>query len=236
MRRRGGCKVRFFLWERVRLRWRCVDRVHIHCCGNGYLGFRPDGGSLLKSPGAGPVKSKQNALAPPLGASPRLGMPERRHCSVGPPRRAIHGPECVKTSAKNRGARSCVSSGKSRQAFRPGIHGGTRFLGRFLITLTVVRVLTHSGPSAATSASMPRCPRINACVRPSWLTGRRNQRPPRGGLVADLVLLVVHPSNLFEQDLWEQSLLAKAAAHPTLMQADPLLSRASSLPHWIFIQ
>ncbi|WP_218130127.1 hypothetical protein, partial [Pseudomonas sp. NFACC13-1] len=28
-------------------------------------------------------KSKQNALAPPLGASPRLGMPERRQCSVG---------------------------------------------------------------------------------------------------------------------------------------------------------
>jgi hypothetical protein len=59
---------------------------------------------------------------------------------------AALGPECVKTSAKNRGARSCVSSGKSRQAFRPGIHVGTRFLGRFLITLTVVRVLTHSGP------------------------------------------------------------------------------------------
>jgi hypothetical protein len=28
-------------------------------------------------------KSNQNALAPPLGASLRLGMPERRHCSVG---------------------------------------------------------------------------------------------------------------------------------------------------------
>ncbi len=34
------------------------------------------------------------------------------------------------------------------------------------------RVLTHSGPSAATSASMPRCPLHNACVRPAWLTGR----------------------------------------------------------------
>ena len=29
--------------------------------------------------------------APPLGASPRLGMPAVRHCSVGPPRSAIHG-------------------------------------------------------------------------------------------------------------------------------------------------
>ncbi len=28
-------------------------------------------------------ESKQSASAPPLGASPRLGMPERRHCSVG---------------------------------------------------------------------------------------------------------------------------------------------------------
>jgi len=28
-------------------------------------------------------KSNQNALAPPLGASLRLGMPERRLCSVG---------------------------------------------------------------------------------------------------------------------------------------------------------
>ena len=36
-------------------------------------------------------QSKQNALAPPLGASPRLGMPAVRHCSVGPPRSAIHG-------------------------------------------------------------------------------------------------------------------------------------------------
>ena len=26
-----------------------VDRVHIHFCGNGHLGFRPDGGSLLRS-------------------------------------------------------------------------------------------------------------------------------------------------------------------------------------------
>ncbi|WP_232458781.1 hypothetical protein, partial [Pseudomonas fluorescens] len=32
-------------------------------------------GSLLKSRNAGPDKSKQNALAPPLGTSPRLGVP-----------------------------------------------------------------------------------------------------------------------------------------------------------------
>ena len=86
-----------------------VDCVHIHCCGNGHLGFRPDGGSLLRS-----AKVSKTLFAPPLGASLRLGMPERRHCSVGPLR--------------------------------------------------------------------------NTCVRPAWLTGRRDQRPPRGGLIADLVL------------------------------------------------
>jgi len=26
---------------------RCVEGVHIHFCGNGHLGFRPYGGSLL---------------------------------------------------------------------------------------------------------------------------------------------------------------------------------------------
>ncbi len=31
-------------------------------------------------------------------------------------------------------------------------------------------------------------PLCNACVRPSWLTGRRDQRPPRGGLIAGLVV------------------------------------------------
>ena len=46
----------------------------------------------------------------------------------------------------------------------------------------------HPWPSAAIPASMPGCPLHNACVRPAWLTGRRDQHPPRGGLVADLVL------------------------------------------------
>ncbi|CAN2970119.1 hypothetical protein METHPM2_1640008 [Pseudomonas sp. PM2] len=60
-----------------------LDGVHIHCCGNGRLGFRPDGGSLLKSRNAGPGKSKQNTLAPPLGTSLRLGVPEHSLESVG---------------------------------------------------------------------------------------------------------------------------------------------------------
>ncbi|VII93238.1 Threonine synthase (EC 4.2.3.1) [Pseudomonas sp. FG-3G] len=46
----------------------------------------------------------------------------------------------------------------------------------------------HPWPSAANPASMPGCPLRNAFVQPAWLMGRRDQRPPRGGLIADLVL------------------------------------------------
>ena len=52
-----------------------LDCVLIHSCGNGHLGFRPEGGSLCKSRDAGPGQSKQNALAPPLGTSLGLGVP-----------------------------------------------------------------------------------------------------------------------------------------------------------------
>ena len=65
-------------WQSTQLDW-----VYIHCCGNDHLGFRLDGGSLLKSRNAGPGKSKQNALAPPLGTSLRLGVPSLRLESVG---------------------------------------------------------------------------------------------------------------------------------------------------------
>ena len=51
---------------------------HIRCCGNGDLWFRSYSGSLLERP-----KSNQKAFAPPLGTSPRLGVPERRLWSVG---------------------------------------------------------------------------------------------------------------------------------------------------------
>ncbi len=43
-----------------------LDCVHIHCCGNGRLGFRPDGGSLWKSP-----KVTKGLL--PHHSAPRLG-------------------------------------------------------------------------------------------------------------------------------------------------------------------
>ena len=62
------------------------DWVHIHSCGHGHLGFRPYGESLGRAP------SNQGLLPLTFGASPRLGMPSLRSCSVGPPRWAIHGP------------------------------------------------------------------------------------------------------------------------------------------------
>ena len=56
---------------------------HIRYLGDGRLWFRSYSGSLLKSRNAGPVKSKQNALAPPLGTSLMLGVPSLRLWTVG---------------------------------------------------------------------------------------------------------------------------------------------------------
>jgi hypothetical protein len=64
----------------------CFVGVHIRCCGHGHLGFRPYGGSLWKSP-----KVTKGLLPLTFGASPRLGIPSLRSCSVGPPPSAIHG-------------------------------------------------------------------------------------------------------------------------------------------------
>jgi len=55
-------------------------------CGSGHLRFRPYGGSLSKS-----AKVTKALLPLTFGASPRLGMPSLRSCSVGPPPSAIHG-------------------------------------------------------------------------------------------------------------------------------------------------
>jgi len=43
-----------------------LDCVHIHSCGNGHLGFRPDGGSLCKS-------GKVSKTLLPHHSAPRLG-------------------------------------------------------------------------------------------------------------------------------------------------------------------
>ncbi len=65
--------------------WRRCFCVHIRFCSNGGLWFRFYSGSLGKAP------SNQGLLPLTFGASPRLGMPSLRSCSVGPPRSAIHG-------------------------------------------------------------------------------------------------------------------------------------------------
>ena len=73
----GGSHCSFDVALSRRKRVRCVFWVfvHIRCLGDGLYRFRSYSESLLIDPEAGPVKSNQNALAPPLGASLRLGMP-----------------------------------------------------------------------------------------------------------------------------------------------------------------
>ena len=48
-----------------------------------------------------------------------------------------------------------------------------------------VAAMGHPWPSAAKPASLPVSPLRNACVRPAWLMGVRDQQPRRGGLRAD---------------------------------------------------
>ncbi|SED73280.1 hypothetical protein SAMN04490188_1295 [Pseudomonas kilonensis] len=96
----------------------CGFCVYIRCCGHGCLGFRSYSGSLLEEPGAGPAKSNQKRIAPPLGASLRLGMPSLRHCSVGPLRNA-----CVRPSWLTGRPRS--TSTARRPNSRPGSLGRT---------------------------------------------------------------------------------------------------------------
>ena len=59
--------------------------VHIHSCGHGFYWFRFYSESLGKAP------SNQRLLPLSSGASPGLGIPSLRSCSVGPPRSAIPG-------------------------------------------------------------------------------------------------------------------------------------------------
>ena len=64
--------------------------VHIHFCGHGCHWFRPYGESLGRAERR-PAPSNQTLLPLSSGASPRLGIPSLRSCSVGPPPSAIHG-------------------------------------------------------------------------------------------------------------------------------------------------
>ena len=144
--------------------WGVIVWVYIRCCGNGFLWFRPYGGSLLRS-------AKVSKTLLPHHSVPRLGS-------------------------------ACPHSGIAPWAAAKG----------------------HPWPSAAIPASMPGCPLRNACVRPSWLTGRPRSKAGRGGLTAGLVLPEAPSPNV------GASLLAMASDQPILKLADTPLSRASSLP------
>ncbi len=63
-----------------------LSGVHIHFCGHGCIGFRFYSESLSRS-----AKVTKALLPLSFGASPRLGMPSLRSCSVGPPPSAIPG-------------------------------------------------------------------------------------------------------------------------------------------------
>ncbi|VVP67287.1 hypothetical protein PS918_00546 [Pseudomonas fluorescens] len=58
-----------------------ADGVHIHCCGNGYVWFRPDGRLPLANAGVPAQPKGSKGLAPASGPSPRLGVPSLRHSS-----------------------------------------------------------------------------------------------------------------------------------------------------------
>ena len=130
------------------------DCVHIRCCGNGYLWFRPYGGSLSKS------AKVSKALLPHHSVS-RLGS-------------------------------ACLNEGIAPWAAAKG----------------------HPWPSAANPAFMPGCPLRNTFVQPAWLMGRRDQRPPRGGLIADLVLPVVLRTNCGSEPAREGGLILGGTAFP----------------------
>ena len=146
-----------------------MDRVHIHCCGNGHLWFRPYGDSLSKI--RKPAQAKVSKALLPHHLVPRLGSayplsgiaPWARREGPSMAQRGYPGihagmptPQCLRSAIVVNGAPRSTSTAR-RPASRPGSHGRTP---------------------------------IQLCA----------------------------------------SLLAKTAAHPTLMQADPPPSRASSLP------
>ncbi len=86
--------------------------VHIRSRVNGFYWLRFYSASLLIE-----RKSKQNALAPPLGASLSLGIPVIRHCCVGPPPPAIHG-------LRRLNRHPCRFAPRSNIEFRPAWFNG----------------------------------------------------------------------------------------------------------------
>ena len=138
-------------------------------------------------------KSNQNAFAPPLGTSPRLGVPERRHCSVGPPRRAIHGPARLsRHPCRDAGQRGLT--GRPDQDQDPKQSKAKQSKSGGMSSIYVAE------PSLSRASSLPH-----------WIFSEYkihvHLAPPVGA-----------------------SLLAMTPAHPTSPQTDTPLSRSSPLP------
>ena len=139
-------------------------------------------------------KVTKRALAPPLGASPRLGMPAVRHCSVGPPRSAIPGRvaatpasmpgcplrnTCLRPSWFNGAPEIKIKSQiKSRATAKPGREAafppvGAGLSGRRIAAMAVYQSINVLADTPSSQAS--QLPQVYAYA----LTIRSALRPPR---------------------------------------------------------
>jgi hypothetical protein len=142
--------------------------VHIHCCGHGLWRFRSYSGSLWKSP-----KVTKRLLPLTFGASPWLGMPSLRSCSVGPPPSAIHGrgrltrhpcrvAHCAEPALGL--TRGRTPQKQSEAAYRPAC-----LLGSFVCDVpAAVRPPSRAG-------SLPQLDRVHS-VEIGWLAGRLREQ------------------------------------------------------------
>ena len=139
---------------------RMLDRVHIRFCGNGHLGFRPDGGSLLKS-------AKVSKTLLPHHSAPRLG-------SVCP----LSGlnPWAAATRHPWRGAANPASC-RVAHGFKPAF-GQRGLTGRLRSRSRATRCASWLGLGATELCRQPRtkCGRGGATIRLA---------PDSGGAVTD---------------------------------------------------
>ena len=112
-----------------------VDRVHIHCCGNGGLGFRPDGGSLFSDAKKVTKKALPHHSVPRLGsACPLSGIaPWARREGPSMAQRGYPGihaglptPQCLRSAIVVNGASRSKAKAR-RPDSRPGSCGRTPF-------------------------------------------------------------------------------------------------------------
>ncbi len=110
-------------------------------------------------------ESNQSASAPPLGTSPRLGVPSLRHCSVGPPRRAIHGPARLSRSYTHQICRSkaCSRGGLTADLALPVVHPSDLWEQSLLAIAVAQSMKMLDVPASSRASSLPQ--RDSGCTR-----------------------------------------------------------------------